>query len=100
MDVLDPVFPLQVRAARALLGWSQKELAERAGVSEPFINRLERGERLGHAAKLAALRDALLEAEVGFFSGETEFGVSLRGGAALEKRVEWRSHRGRSSDLG
>ena len=93
MDVLDPVFPLQVRAARALLGWSQKELAERAGVSEPFINRLERGERLGHADKLFDLRSALLQANVSFFSTETEFGVRLGGQAASLARAEWRERR-------
>jgi len=31
----------QVKAARALLGWSQADLAKRSGVSEPTIARLE-----------------------------------------------------------
>ena len=31
----------QVKAARALLGWSQGDLAERSAVSEPTIARLE-----------------------------------------------------------
>ena len=31
----------QVKAGRALIGWSQKDLAERCGVSEPTIKRLE-----------------------------------------------------------
>ncbi|HME99250.1 MAG TPA: helix-turn-helix domain-containing protein [Terriglobia bacterium] len=31
----------QIKAARALLGWSQAELARRSGVSEPTIARLE-----------------------------------------------------------
>jgi predicted transcriptional regulator len=31
----------QVKAARALLGWSQSDLADRSGVSEPTIARLE-----------------------------------------------------------
>jgi transcriptional regulator with XRE-family HTH domain len=33
----------QMRAARALLGWSQSELAKRAGLSLPTIKRVERG---------------------------------------------------------
>lgn len=32
---------LQIRAARALLAWSQSELAERAGISVPTVKRLE-----------------------------------------------------------
>jgi predicted transcriptional regulator len=31
----------QVKAARALLGWSQSDLADNSGVSEPTIARLE-----------------------------------------------------------
>jgi len=31
----------QLRASRALLGWSQDDLAERSGVSKPTIARLE-----------------------------------------------------------
>jgi transcriptional regulator with XRE-family HTH domain len=34
----------QVKAARALLGWSQTDLAGKSGVSEPTIARLESGE--------------------------------------------------------
>ena len=33
---------LSLRAARSLLGWSQKDLAKRAGVSVPALNRVER----------------------------------------------------------
>jgi DNA-binding XRE family transcriptional regulator len=31
----------QIKAARALLGWSQADLAEKSGVSEPTVARLE-----------------------------------------------------------
>src|SRR5215472_8684633 len=33
----------QIRAARGLLGWSQSELATRAGLSLPTVKRLEAG---------------------------------------------------------
>jgi len=32
----------QLRAARSLLGWSQSELAEQAGLSLPTVKRVER----------------------------------------------------------
>jgi transcriptional regulator with XRE-family HTH domain len=34
----------QLRAARSLLGWSQTELAKRAGLSLPTVKRVERGD--------------------------------------------------------
>jgi predicted transcriptional regulator len=34
----------QVKAARALIGWSQQELAARCGVSWPTVKRLEAGD--------------------------------------------------------
>ena len=33
----------QIRAARGLLGWSQSELAKRAGLSLPTVKRVESG---------------------------------------------------------
>ena len=57
----------QVKAARALLGWSQGDLAARSGVSEPTIARLEAedgtlGGRPDTAAKiLKALQTAGIE---------------------------------------
>lgn len=38
-----PVSVEQLRAARGLLGWSQSELAVRAGMSLPTVKRLEGG---------------------------------------------------------
>ena len=86
IDVLDPVFPIQVRAARGLLGVTQKELAALAGLSEPFINRLERGERLGRPRQLRQLRSALVGAGVFCYATEDSFGVELRGEAAAQRR--------------
>ena len=87
MDPWDPVFPIQVRAARVLLGWTQKDLAAHAQVSVPFINRIERGERLGRAEKLGQLRNALLEAGIEAYARpDGTFGVELQGDAAMERR--------------
>lgn len=57
-----------LRAGRALLRWSQADLAERSGVSVPTIKRLEamNGELTGHAATIRALEAALSDAGVEF----------------------------------
>ena len=54
----------QLRAARALLGWTANELAERSGVSYPTIQRLDatRGPVSGRYDTIEAIRLAL-EAE-------------------------------------
>ena len=59
----------QLRAARALLGWSQTRLAEKAGLSLPTVKRveIERGPRVSDAARLA-LRVALESGGVEFIS--------------------------------
>jgi transcriptional regulator with XRE-family HTH domain len=57
----------QLRAARALLGWSQSELASRAGLSPPTVKRLEAsfGPRVSDDAR-AKLQRALEAAGVEF----------------------------------
>lgn len=58
----------QVKAARALLRWSQNDLAEKSGVSVPTIKRLEAqfGELGGRAETGSAIRSALEAAGVEF----------------------------------
>ncbi|MFK3666073.1 multiprotein-bridging factor 1 family protein [Ochrobactrum teleogrylli] len=58
----------QVRAARALLRWEQKELADACGVSLPSIKRLEtqRGELAAQTRTVDAIRYALEAAGVIF----------------------------------
>ena len=57
----------QIRAARALLGWSQTELASRAGLSLPTVKRLEAGfgPRVSDEAR-AKLQRALETAGIDF----------------------------------
>ncbi|WP_292532274.1 transcriptional regulator [Methylocystis sp.] len=58
----------QVRAARALLRWEQRELAEASTVSLPSIQRLETkpGPLAAQARTIAAIRSALEAAGVEF----------------------------------
>jgi transcriptional regulator with XRE-family HTH domain len=69
----------QLRAARALLGWSQERLADASGVSIPTIKRLEPGEGLVQTRvdTLDKLRRALEAAGVEFTNGG-EPGVKRR----------------------
>lgn len=69
----------QLRAARALLGWSQERLADASGVSLPTIKRLEPGAGIVQTRvdTLERLRRAL-EAEGVSFTNGGEPGVKLR----------------------
>jgi len=58
--------PAQARAARALLGWSQKDLASRAGVAQATVAHFERGNRTPMRAVDRAMRSALEVAGVEF----------------------------------
>jgi transcriptional regulator with XRE-family HTH domain len=64
----------QIRAARALLGWSQGYLADGIGVSRPTIGDLEAGRREPHPATLFVLMNELTAAGIVF----TERGVEFR----------------------
>src|SRR5260370_41835776 len=69
----------QVKAARALLGWSQDDLAKHSGVSVPTIKRLEAadGDIGGRVETGEALVAALQEAGVEFIP-ENGAGVGVR----------------------
>jgi transcriptional regulator with XRE-family HTH domain len=50
------ILPEQVRAARALLGWSQAALAVKAGISTTALNNIENGKADPKLSTLLALR--------------------------------------------
>ena len=56
----------QIRAARGLLGWSQSDLAERAGLSLPTVKRHENGAARVSEDAQSKMRHALEEAGVEF----------------------------------
>jgi transcriptional regulator with XRE-family HTH domain len=70
----------QIKAARALLGWSQDDLAEASGVSAPTVKRLEAagGDHVGGRAETAeAIVEALQKAGVEFIP-ENGGGIGVR----------------------
>lgn len=76
----------QMRAARALLGMDQRELAERSGLSVPTIQRMEASEGVirGNVDSLMKLIGALDSAGIqligeGAASSEGGRGVRLKG---------------------
>ena len=77
-DGVAMVTPRQIRAARALLGWSQQELADNAIVSVNAVIRLERGLVDSRVSTLTAVTKALTRAGVEFIpDGEKGEGVRL-----------------------
>jgi len=66
----------QVRAARALLGWRQKDLAVESGVSEISVKNLEREAVDPRGSTLGKIERALEKAGVEFMVG----GVKLKSG--------------------
>ena len=74
----------QIRAARALVGWSQPELANAAQLSMPTIRRMEGplGPGRSTAANVEAVQRALEDAGVVFM----EAGESKAGGPGVRLR--------------
>jgi transcriptional regulator with XRE-family HTH domain len=71
--------PAQCRAARALIGWSQDELAAASKVGKATIASFERGKRASYARTLEGLCVALESAGVIFVAENGEGpGVRLR----------------------
>ncbi len=71
------ITPEQIRGARAMLGLTQAELAERAGISKTGLNNIEGGSSDPKASTLSAIQRVLEEAGVEFTNG-AEPGVKLK----------------------
>jgi transcriptional regulator with XRE-family HTH domain len=59
---------LQIRAARALLGWSQRELADRSLLSETAILKLETARADSRSSTLIKVRNTLEAAGIEFIN--------------------------------
>lgn len=62
----------RLRSARKAKGWTQPDLAEATGISQPEISKFERGQRRIYADDLA-LMAAALEVPAGWFIEDEEF---------------------------
>ena len=78
----DMITPAQIRAARALIGWKQTDLAGASGISEMSIKNIERGATDPRASTLLAIQTALEGAGVVFLDP----GVTREGGAGVRLR--------------
>jgi transcriptional regulator with XRE-family HTH domain len=64
--MLEDIRPSQVRAARALIGWTRENLAEVSNTTTRNLARIEAGETQPRLKTLAAVRAALETAGVEF----------------------------------
>jgi DNA-binding XRE family transcriptional regulator len=71
--------PAQIRAARALVGWSQVDLADASGVALQSIKNIETGKTDPRLSTATALRAALEKAGVIFLDD----GQSVSGGSGV-----------------
>jgi len=69
--------PEQSRAARGWLNWSQKDLAEKAGIAKNTVYGFERGQRTLTANNLASMRRAIEEAGIRLLFDETGAAVGI-----------------------
>lgn len=73
-----PISAPQCRAARALLDWTQAELAVRAGLSPGTVRSFELGRHEIHRATAAAIRGALEAAGIVFLAADAAGGEGVR----------------------
>lgn len=71
------IIPAQVRAGRALVGWSRDRLSEACRVPIRTLDRLEKGEGIPQNRTITAIRTALEAAGVEFTNGDAP-GVRLK----------------------
>jgi transcriptional regulator with XRE-family HTH domain len=77
---IEMIFSPEIRAGRALLGWSQTDLAKAASVGIATVRRLEAmsGEVRGSADTLWRIQKALEDAGVQFIAADEYAGAGVR----------------------
>ncbi len=84
------ISPEQCRAARGLLGWSQRDLSRASLVNERTVIDFERGARRTYPRTVADLRRAFEEAGIEFID-ENGGGAGVRFRETSERREDRRS---------
>ncbi len=75
------IIPAQIRSARGLLHWSQKYLAEKCGLSDRAVNRIECGDTDPKASTLKTIQFVFENAGIEFWNDrDGSFGVIYRPG--------------------
>jgi transcriptional regulator with XRE-family HTH domain len=96
-----PITPSQIRAGRALLDWSQQDLAEAAGVSLSTVRDYEK-ERRGEievAGGLKAIRRTLENEGIVFLRSKDDLGPGVRLKAKIPNVLRWPVKLGRFEAL-
>jgi Protein of unknown function (DUF1488) len=75
---LDVIVPAQVRAGRALLGWSQEQLAQEAEIGLSSVRDTESERRAADTGAVASIRRALWNGGVVFTAGRQGEGPGVR----------------------
>ena len=77
------ITPAQIRAARALLGWKQADVAAHSGVSLMSIKNIERGATDPRSSTLRAIQSALESGGIIFL----ETGSTREGGPGVRLKI-------------
>jgi predicted transcriptional regulator len=68
-------FAAKVRGARAVLGWSQTQLAKKVGITQPTIHRVEQGSGDLKRSTALAIEEVLAKAGIAFEPFEGGFKI-------------------------
>lgn len=72
------ISPAQIRAARALLGWSQADLAQRVNIARRTLAYFESGERHPHKSTVRGIREVFEAEGIAFLTTDRIMGVTIR----------------------
>ena len=70
-------FAIQIKAGRTVLGWSQTELAKKAGIARPTVARIESFSMQPKLETAEKIKDALRNAGIEFSDYQPERGFTM-----------------------